>query len=83
MFRIWFALRAFFRGLVCKRTYLWLDPRDGEWTVTHKGQDLSDLAAVMHEDEHVRHLGDWAYSFNTQRSYLSAEATENILKEMI
>ena len=63
MFRIDFL--AFVRRLFCSRTYVWFDPRDREWTVTHKGVDMSDLAALAHELDDVRHLGDLAYRLNS------------------
>jgi len=58
-----FVFRVLARLRYCP-TYLWFDQRDGEWTVTHRGVDYSDFAAINHQDSRVCQLGHVACDFN-------------------
>lgn len=47
---------------------LFLDPRDGEWSVqTADGEILSDLVALGANSGEIRSLGEQAYSLNTDK----------------
>lgn len=60
-------LRTMFRNF--DQPVIFLDDRDGEFSVSFQGQDWSDVAAVYYGDEEMRNLGDIALFLNAHDNW--------------
>lgn len=62
-------LRTMFRNF--NKPVIFLDDRDGEFSVSFRGEDWSDVAAMYYGSEAMRDIGDIALFLNAHENWLN------------